>query len=329
MPSYIDPASMPKPGLPGVAGEHPDERKRKRPTGTLFVGAQKGLPAPQEADPAVNLDAMQAQPSNTLFNSRKRQPVSKIVEQTLASGAGAPLGGSMRQPFNYADAQRQLEGQQRDPKTWQFIVGGIADALNSAGGGTPWVTRSLVAQREDNRNRVAEAAAKVAEWRWRDHGRQNEADLRAANPFTIGRSRLQLNPASGEVETLYDGAEDFELYAQELGLEPGSEEYARAVEDYVLRSSGPSAYQRNVDLDDHRTRNDADLEGLRFGNRKALETIRQGNRVSLRQTPPARAPARTPSAQMPVFRTPQEAAASGLPSGTRFRTADGKTKVIP
>ena len=52
------------------------------------------------------------------------------------------------------------------------------------------------------------------------------------------------DPATGQSHVIYDGPEDFETYAQQLNLEPGSEEYFKAVEDYVLKGSGPSAHER-------------------------------------------------------------------------------------
>src|SRR5690606_6859523 len=145
----------------------------------------------------------------------------------------APLGGSMRQPFDYDAAFEALAGNQKGPRPWQYIAGAVGDALIANSGGQPWAIRSLADQRAQQQQRLLDAAETLTKWRYQDFTRQNEADLQAANPFTIGRSRLAYNPATGQMDTIYDGPEDFELYASELGLEPGSEEYFRAVEDYV------------------------------------------------------------------------------------------------
>lgn len=207
-------------------------------------------------------------------------------EQSLPMG---PLGGSMRQPFDYDEALRVLAGDQQGPKKWQRIVGAVGDALSILGGGEATITPTFVAQARERAERMQSAIQQLTGWRHQDYAAQRDADLRAASPFTIGRDRVQFDPASGQSNVVYDGAEDFELYAEELGLKPGSEEYFQAVEDYVLRSSGPSAHNRDLALDDYRTGNDSKLENLRHRNRVGLEGVRQGNRVDLRHIPSARA----------------------------------------
>lgn len=183
------------------------------------------------------------------------------------------LGQSARRPFDYDAALEKLAGNQKKIKDWRWVVAGLGAAL-----GDPSGLRSLFGERDSRRQRMHEAEKTLLGWQYKDYERQNEADLRASNPFTIGRDRVMYDPATGEAHTIYDGAEDFELYAQKLGLEPGSPEYFQAVEDFVLRSSGPSAHERDIEMDDHRTGNDRSLESLRYGNRASLENLRQGNR---------------------------------------------------
>lgn len=125
---------------------------------------------------------------------------------------------------------------------------------------------------------------------------------------------------------------DFEEYAKAFGLEEGTDEYFKAVEDYVLRSSGPTAHRRDLELDDYRTANDERMENLRFGNRQKMEGLRQGNRLETIQNRPAPAPrgGSRPSGgggNLPIVSSPAEAAR--LPKGTRFRTPDGRVKVVP
>ena len=205
---------------------------------------------------------------------------------------GNPLGGSMRQPFDYAAARAQMMGEQEPISNWQKAAAVIGGMMSAAGGGAdPMMgVRSLQARQQSMADRVRNANEAIQGWQRDDYEAQRDADLNASRPFTIGRDRLQYNPATGDVGTLYDGAEDFELYANELGLEEGSPEYFKAVEDYVLRSAGPSAHDRDMSLDDHRTANDERLEGMRYGNRLGLESERQRNRLELRNTPQARAP---------------------------------------
>lgn len=196
----------------------------------------------------------------------------------------APLGAAGREPFDYDRALQALAGDQTGPKKWQRIVGAIADTLT----GSPLLTETFARQDQARAQRMQQAQAQIMDWQHGDYTAQREADLRASAPFTVGRDRVQFDPATGSSSVVYDGPEDFQLYAQDLGFEPGSEDYFQAVEDYVLRSGGPSAHGRDLELDDRRTSNDSRLESLRYGNRVGLEGLRQRNRVSLRQTPPAR-----------------------------------------
>jgi hypothetical protein len=250
--------------------------------------------------------------------------------------APRPLGGSMRQPFDYDAAMKALAGEYKKPKDWQIALAILGDGLSGASGRQGYAVQNIVNQRNAHSQRQFEAAKQILDWRQGDYAAQRDADLRAANPFTIGRERLAYNPATGDTEMLYRGRQDGEIYADNLGFDRGSEEWTAAVEDYVLRSSGPSAHARDLEVDDYRTENDRSLEGYRQQNRlemenarqrnrSAMENTRQGNRMTLRETPPARRGSR-PSGIVTV-KTPAEARA--LPSGTKFRTPDGKVKVRP
>lgn len=243
-----------------------------------------------------------------------------------------PLGGSMRQPFDYQAALETLRGEQKKFGPWKMAAAVLADSLTGRTQALPTLLHMKNAQEQRNQS----AAKQLLDWKYRDFARQNEADLRASNPFTIGRDRVSYNPATGQSDVVYDGAEDFELYAQELGLEPGTEEYFQAVEDYVLRSSGPSAHDRDMSLDDHRTANDQSLENLRYGNRRAMEVLRQGNRrgmVDYRNANPPPSRPRRSSANTRgegaegLVTVKSVAEARKLPKGTKFRTPDGKIKV--
>lgn len=103
---------------------------------------------------------------------------------------------------------------------------------------------------------------------------QQEYEQSKPQFFMSGEDRVSYNPISGESQMLYDAPEDFQLYADQMGFEPGTDEYNRAMADYVLRTAGPTA-------------NDGRqfLENLRQQNRLAMEGERQQNRLQLRQTP--------------------------------------------
>ena len=245
---------------------------------------------------------------------------------------GRPLGGSMRQPFDYEEARKVLVGEPPKIKDWQKVAAIVGDALMANSGGQPWAARALAARQDQYAQQQRDASLKLLDWKYGDWKRQNEADLQASNPFTIGRERLGFDPATGETQILYRGQQDAEIYADNLGFDRGSDEWNAAVEDYVLRGSGPSAHARDIEMDDHRTGNDRSMEGYRQSNRVALERMRQGgrsslesqrqnNRMTIRQTPPAR----SSSGAMPVVSSPDEA--RRLPPGTSFRVK-GSSRVL-
>ena len=291
------------------------------------------LPIPETGQALVPTAKEEAQ---TRLLERQHPDAPRYANDGLTSPNKRAVGRQTGQGFDYAATEQSLLGDQRKPQIWQYLLAGVADFANRHwGNGQGASALDMLNQRQAGmQDRQQYAARTLADWRYKDFARQNEADLRASAPFTIGRDRLQYDPATGRTGMIYDGPEDFELYAQNLGLEPGTPDYYRAVEDHVLRSSGPSAFDRDVALDDHRTGNDERMEGLRFDNRKRMEGIRQGNRreiTNLRgaQRSGGRSRGRAPDTSLRTFRTPQEAMASGLPSGTAFRTPDGRTKVIP
>jgi hypothetical protein len=73
----------------------------------------------------------------------------------------------------------------------------------------------------------------------------------------------------------------FEQYARAQGLKPGTAEYRAALQDYVLRGQGPTAYENRERMEGVEQGNRVQLEGVRQGGRVALEGVRQGNRVAL------------------------------------------------
>lgn len=199
-----------------------------------------------------------------------------------------PLGGSMRQPFDYAAELQKLLPPERKLSTLQKIAMIAGPALMGMAGnqaGANQFLANMQARRQRDEQRRYEIGKTLADWKHQDWARQNGADLDAAAPFTIGRDRLSYNPATGKMESLYHGPADWESYASTLGLEPGSQAYMDAAKDYVLRSNGPTAYANDIGLDDHRTGNRLKVENVRQGNRVSLEGVRQHNRIATRQTP--------------------------------------------
>ena len=122
------------------------------------------------------------------------------------------------------------------------------------------------------------------EWKFRERDWQVEdRDAKNNMPqyFMSGRDRVMFDPSSGNSETVFDGPEDFEKYAQTMGYEPGSDDYEQAVTDYVLRGHGPTALGYDKDLDDYKTRNRVKV--------RSLPTYQQANPRPRIPAPPRKA----------------------------------------
>ena len=234
------------PGGSGMPNTNPHE------TGG-HSGSQPGepmLPDSNNADPTQGATAIPALPGAT--NLRERQ---------------------FTQPFNYDAAIAALMPKPEKHSTLRNIARIAAPVLMAMSGNQALANEFLANQRQqhDQRDKQTHDALELgAKWKYQDHARQMGADLRASTPFSIGRDRLQYDPQSGSVDTLYAGQEPFEEYASTMGYEPGTPEYFKAAEDYVMRGDGPSAFSRKTALDDHRTANDRNLEGYRYGHRVDL-----------------------------------------------------------
>ncbi|RYE72702.1 MAG: hypothetical protein EOO81_02705, partial [Oxalobacteraceae bacterium] len=147
--------------------------------------------------------------------------------------------------------------------TPQNSLGQLGRALVMAGG-TPLGTAYQVM--DEQQQRAAQSALERAkterEQTWHDEGRQDRRDelqYERTKPqfFSGNEDRVQYDPTTGTTRTVFDAPTDAQDYAATLKLEPGSPEYLKAVQDYVLRSSGPTAYAYRGSLDDQRTANRA------------------------------------------------------------------------
>ena len=75
-----------------------------------------------------------------------------------------------------------------------------------------------------------------------------------------GTDYNKFDPASGQVTSIYQSPTAAQDYASNFGA-PGSEGYARAMQDFVLKSWSPTALQGRQALDDYRTRNRIEVKG--------------------------------------------------------------------
>lgn len=73
---------------------------------------------------------------------------------------------------------------------------------------------------------------------------------------TVNGQVVQLDPmGGGDPEVIYQAPEDFEIYADAMGLEPGTQEYLDAQQDFVLRANGPTALANRTAYEGVRHRN--------------------------------------------------------------------------
>lgn len=208
-----------------------------------------------------------------------QQPVPIGANGGLITGNnGSPPSVAPSLHRNQDDA-RVGERQPWQPRGLRLVLGTLGDALSSIDGG-PALFRQSVEQQRQSYLQGQELQARAAQQQ-ADHAQrlevlrlQQEAERNAPRFFASGRDQLRYDPATGQTSTIHDGQSDFEEYAASMGYQPGSEEYRRALSDYVLRSSGPTA-----------TENDLRIEGARQSNRVSLEGMRFGNRAALRATP--------------------------------------------
>ena len=163
--------------------------------------------------------------------------------------------------------------------TGRNIVGAIADAVLQMNGARPIWGPAM----QEKRQMAYAQQQRQAEWDRQDAQRQQDhqyaledRDWKAKQKrfFSSGRDQIAYDPVTGESQVVYDGPTDFEEYANLMNLEPGSDEYNEAMQDYVLRANGPTALAGRQEM-----------ETQRQGNRVSLEGVRQSNRAALRGMP--------------------------------------------
>lgn len=207
-----------------------------------------------------------------------------IVPVDVPPSAVAPAEAMMS-----ADAPPSISEAPPPPGNWRetVAVDPVAQAIVSGTEEENQIARALVA-RPDNapvatpmyrpRDAIIEALTNpyldqnirsFADKMWAQEYEQSKPQF-----FMSGEDRVSYNPVNGESQMVYDAPEDFQLYADQMGFEPGSDDYNDAMADYVLRTSGPTAQTGRQYL-----------ENLRQQNRLAMEGERQKNRQQLRATP--------------------------------------------
>lgn len=165
---------------------------------------------------------------------------------------------------------------------WRPTLAAIGDAamMLSAGQGNPAAMAFLQnewATKRDNAQSQREQANRFALWQHDDQAAKAERQWKASQPqyFSGNEDRVAFDPVTGATKTLYDAPTDAQAYADSLGLGKGTPQYNKAMQDYVLKGNGPTAFGYDADLANLRFHNSSEL--------KATPTYRDLN------TPPPRA----------------------------------------
>lgn len=187
---------------------------------------------------------------------------------------------------------------------WRMIAGIVGDALGSLNGQAPMYAQNmwkLRQQQGDHRDRMEQMRE------------QTRLKLSEPDYATVNNRRVRIDPTTGQADVLYEAPQDFEDYAATLGAEPGTEEYERLIQDYVLRGSGPTATDNYNVREEWRQDNRIELEGERQGNRQSLLGQRQAGQRALKA--------------VPTFRQANPAPRSGGRAGNGVR--EGQTATNP
>lgn len=206
-----------------------------------------------------------AQPQGAPTQSDTSAPSPHLLPTGLLMPVAQPPMPTGGQPQKHGFDWRQFAG----------ILG--AELMSSAGNPAGQVMlSSIMRQKEQVQQNAADQQQRQAQYDQQMNMRNAELRAKAAQPdiFTAGNDRVAYDPVTGKSSVLYHAASPFEEYATAQGLQPGSPEYAKALQDYVLRGNGPTAYGYDVGL-----------ENTRQQNRVGLEGVRQGDRLQLRNTP--------------------------------------------
>ncbi|WP_203309614.1 hypothetical protein [Sphingomonas beigongshangi] len=283
------------------------------------------------------------------------RPASVIDDQALPN----PSAMGMASP-DLSGATAQRPGFFSKGGGWVDVLGSIGDQL----AGRPIFQ---TAQRE-RQQQEAEAqqlgarflqqqAERLQDHQW--HVDDRNADMNKPQFFNSGNDRVRYDPTTGQSQVVYDAPADYESYAASLGLNPGDKGYNEALQDYVLRGSGPTAQRGKIGLEGLRQDNRVQLRGmptfaqahpapagptagprmpttmsgvvapilakiaqgktLSPGEQQALTTYQAGRGGR------SRGGGGSFGAAVPTVKSPAEARA--LPPGTRFRTPDGREMV--
>ncbi len=242
---------------------------------TLGPEMLAGLPQTPNAD----YQPLQAAPTmrGGMLGSPSRADPTATLGMFGATARAANIGGALqRGAMGTADSLGDATMPKKGGFDFRMLAGIIGDGLLGLNGQPGVYAQNMWKQRHQQ-----------AEQRDRMEQMREQTRLKLSEPdyATINNRRVRIDPTTGKSEVLYTAPQDFDDYAASLGAEPGTKEYDRLVQDYVLRGSGPTATDNYNIREDWRQENREELEGVRQNNRIGLQTHRQEGQRALRATP--------------------------------------------
>lgn len=201
-----------------------------------------------------------------LAGLRQAQPLGGVLTDTLPDLRLEPMPqpnlAAMSQPQGGVDPLAPKPGMDKKALLGG-ILGALGDGMMAYGGLQPAYLPALLNQqegeREDSRWRERLSAEIEAKRQERLHPRIEQ----------VGNSIGWLDPSAGQFQSIFTAPQNFEIYARELGLTPGTPEYVEAIKEFRAG-----------------TWNDAGVEGRLTVQRPRLE---QSNTNNIRSTSTSRA----------------------------------------
>lgn len=294
----LDPSSAPGMQPPAISEAPPPPADWKNTLGASLVSrlapmAGNGL----QAQPMETAPPMRGGPLGMSVPPFGQSLGDAVMSDKIANRGAPPIDGA--------------NGKGKKGIDWRMIAGIVGDSLLGAVGQpgiygpNMWKMRQQQAEHQD----------RIAQMREQTRLKMSEPDY-----ATVNNRRVRIDPTTGQADVLYQAPQDFEDYAAALGAEPGTPEYMRLAQDYVLKGSGPTATDNYNLREEWRQDNRLDLEGVRQGNRAALLGQRQAGQRELKGVPTYRQANPAPRRSGGGSKAPSLA---DIPEGATGRDANG------
>ena len=214
--------------MEAASGVSPDRYYAARnPTGGM-------KPAPQ--------NAMGAYANGAPTRLGDLAPVNLVASPVPADG---PTLGDVIKGLPQGDLHKKPALFGKDGVGWK-ILGVLGDSITAAGGGQPTYGPAMLREHELERERQFD----LDKFNYELEAKRQQA--LAPHLEQVGDTIGMVDGRAGTYQPIYSQPSSAESYAAALGYKPGSQEYADAAREYVLRGYSDYATGNKLDLIDHR-----------------------------------------------------------------------------